>query len=132
MNKEFKKEWVAALRSGEFNQGVGALSLNGKYCCLGVACELLHRKGLIPKRVSEKSGNIVYYGVTESSALLPMDVQQFMGVIGNSPMVFIPLTQESFENMLHNHLGKHVDVSTLNDNQVSFKNIADLIESSLC
>lgn len=34
---EFKEKWVAALRSGEFKQGRGALYKNGKYCCLGVA-----------------------------------------------------------------------------------------------
>ena len=42
--KEFKEKWIAALRSGEYNQGKEALTRIIKfsefdsYCCLGVAC----------------------------------------------------------------------------------------------
>lgn len=41
MNKaEFYAAWLAALRSGEYEQGRGCLSDNGKFCCLGVACDI--------------------------------------------------------------------------------------------
>ena len=53
MTPEAKREWVKALRSGKFDQGVGALfvdgslvtdygysSYNSGYCCLGVLCKL--------------------------------------------------------------------------------------------
>lgn len=38
MNPELKAKWVAALRSGKYNQGTGCLYSNFKnvYCCLGV------------------------------------------------------------------------------------------------
>lgn len=37
----FKKAWVKALRSGKYEQGVGELKgPQGKYCCLGVACQI--------------------------------------------------------------------------------------------
>ena len=37
MDKELKQKWVAALRSGEYAQGNGALKdESGRYCCLGV------------------------------------------------------------------------------------------------
>jgi hypothetical protein len=40
------KEWTDALRSGEFEQGRSLLvTEDGKYCCLGVKCELEARKG---------------------------------------------------------------------------------------
>lgn len=43
------EEWPAALESGEFEQTRGVLnSKEGGYCCLGVACELLSRKRLVP------------------------------------------------------------------------------------
>ena len=32
-----QKQWVAALRSGEYPQGRNFMVCNGKYCCLGVA-----------------------------------------------------------------------------------------------
>ena len=41
------KAWVAALRSGEYQQTGGALRYDGGYCCLGVACDLYRKhKGL--------------------------------------------------------------------------------------
>jgi len=45
MTREFRDEWVAALRSGEFEQGRGALERDGKFCCIGVRCALDVRKG---------------------------------------------------------------------------------------
>ncbi len=35
------KKWVAALRSGDYKQGRRKLSCNERYCCLGVAREIL-------------------------------------------------------------------------------------------
>ena len=33
-------KWLAALRSGTYQQGEGRLNSHGKYCCLGVLCEI--------------------------------------------------------------------------------------------
>jgi hypothetical protein len=46
MNSEIKKAWVEALRSGEYEQGFGALNITGKYCCLGVLCDLAAKRGM--------------------------------------------------------------------------------------
>ncbi len=43
MNDNAKK-WVAALRSGEFQQTKGVLRSPEGYCCLGVACEVYRRE----------------------------------------------------------------------------------------
>lgn len=40
MNSKYKKSWINALRSGKFTQGRLQLSLDGKYCCLGVLCKI--------------------------------------------------------------------------------------------
>lgn len=42
--KDFKKKWIKALRSGEFEQGGGMLhnTYNNTYCCIGVACRVIH------------------------------------------------------------------------------------------
>lgn len=40
MNKELKEKWTSSLRSGNFEQGTDYLCRNGKYCCLGVLCEV--------------------------------------------------------------------------------------------
>ena len=48
---QFKADWLAALRSGEIEQGVGALcDGDRRMCCIGVACliagnEFLESKG---------------------------------------------------------------------------------------
>lgn len=33
-------QWVAALRSGDYNRATGVLQFGTSYCCLGVACSL--------------------------------------------------------------------------------------------
>lgn len=48
MNPEIKKRWVAALRSGEYEQGKGRLvTEDGKFCCLGVLCDLAVGDGVV-------------------------------------------------------------------------------------
>lgn len=47
VNKERVKLLVDALRSGEYEQGRGALRTQGDtYCCIGVGCEVARRNGL--------------------------------------------------------------------------------------
>lgn len=42
MKRELRDKWVAALRSGEYKQGRGALQdTTGGYCCLGVLCRVM-------------------------------------------------------------------------------------------
>lgn len=38
--KELRKKWVEALRSGEYKQGRICLCNNNRYCCLGVLCDV--------------------------------------------------------------------------------------------
>jgi hypothetical protein len=42
LTEEQLEEWVAALRSGKYKQGIGRLKhkITGEYCCLGVYAEL--------------------------------------------------------------------------------------------
>lgn len=44
MKPEIKAQWIAALRSGEYEQGRGSLRTIydswSEYCCLGVLCDL--------------------------------------------------------------------------------------------
>jgi hypothetical protein len=44
MNQEVKQKWVAALRSGEFQQTKEVLKNTQGYCCLGVLTELYRRE----------------------------------------------------------------------------------------
>ena len=40
LKKSWKKKWLRALRSGEFEQGTGMLEDNNSYCCWGVLCNI--------------------------------------------------------------------------------------------
>jgi hypothetical protein len=40
-------QWVAALRSGEYEQCKMQLTYNGKFCCLGVGALLAEKAGVI-------------------------------------------------------------------------------------
>jgi hypothetical protein len=40
MDPEIKAKWVEALRSGRYEQGRMMLLHEGRYCCLGVLCDL--------------------------------------------------------------------------------------------
>ena len=55
MNKEIKAEWVAALRSGQYTQGVGYLArqYHGivRHCVMGVLCEIAATKGVVSRTV---------------------------------------------------------------------------------
>lgn len=48
MPKESLDKWLAALRSGQYEQGHGALERFGKYCCLGVLQHCLTGKTETP------------------------------------------------------------------------------------
>lgn len=41
MNKEIKKDWINALKSGKYKQGQGKLRDNNCYCCLGILCDII-------------------------------------------------------------------------------------------
>ena len=45
---ERQEKWLQALESGKYEQTTMQLCDAGKYCCLGVACELV-RNGVIGK-----------------------------------------------------------------------------------
>lgn len=45
-NRENMTKFVKALFSGEYEQGTGTLNLGGKFCCLGVACDVALKDGL--------------------------------------------------------------------------------------
>ena len=45
MDKNIKKDWVNALRSGRYEQGRGSLCNDHRFCCLGVLYEVLIKEG---------------------------------------------------------------------------------------
>lgn len=119
MNKEIKDQWVAALRSGEYEQGTGALNNKGKYCCLGVLSDLAIKAGVPVTVVVEDR---TYYDGHD--ALPPDSVTEWAGLDRRNPNVDLSD-------------GCVVDLASLNDTghdmsgPFPFGMIADLVEAQL-
>lgn len=45
MNAELKAKWIEALRGGKYEQGQSFLRYEGKFCCLGVLCDIVDPDG---------------------------------------------------------------------------------------
>lgn len=116
MNTEIKQKWVAALRSGNYNQGVNTLRKGNNFCCLGVLCDVVDPKGWKESQLfktSKKYG----YGINEVTSTLPYEIMQFAGLTDRNPTL-------TFDD-------KDLMVSQLNDKGITFEEIANLIEEQL-
>ena len=117
MNEEIKVQWIQALRSGDYEQGQGALRFGNKFCCLGVLCDI---SGIGKWTEGKGESEMKYYRLPEDdhdwSAFLPTKIREWAnvpnGVDGNGV------------DYLHQLTG-------MNDEGVSFKKIADYVESNL-
>lgn len=106
MDENIKKDWVAALRSGRYEQGYGRLCDDHRFCCLGVLYEVLNKEGHLSIERSHIGTKVLYDG--------------------NMSYPY---------NLINYNIIKESDVDklvTMNDSRVcSFKEIADWIEEKL-
>lgn len=106
MNKENVTKWVSALISGKYPQGRFYLEDSGKFCCLGVACNI-SMELLKVKRVECGNGFISY---NNNIATLPMVVKEWLDISDQMQYTLIGLND---------------------DQKLSFSKIADFLESEL-
>ena len=105
--KEHRKALVVALRSGKYEQGLQCLrSKSGKYCCLGVACDI---SGLAPWKPIYDS-----YTFMGKDVSMPKQVMDYFGFVSREGRFCA-------ENEL-----EHLTI--LNDKGISFEHIAGIIE----
>lgn len=103
--------WVEALRGGKYEQGRMALCLRGRYCSLGVACEV-YQEHVGDLAVDEFTSGTKSYGGEYSHP--PREVMAWLG-----------LPVRPFSDV---RLKDGRNLASLNDQGVSFADIADLIE----
>lgn len=126
MNEGIKARWTAALRSGDYEQGFALLRSKGKFCCLGVLCELAIADGIVitSEGASAYGDSCVRYqgdDLDGSITSLPVAVQVWAGLPGADPYVEDP-----------NDVDRVFSLTEWNDDmEVGFLQIADLIEASL-
>lgn len=119
MKQEIKERWVEALRSGKYEQGTGSLTTgSGRYCCLGVLCDLAVADGAIEPPIVVEAGMLAY-GTRGETEHLPRVVQRWAGLDQDSPEVLVDPDEGSWQELVE-----------LNDNTgLNFHEIADLIEA---
>lgn len=112
MNKDVKRLWTAALRSGEYKQGQYWLRSEDTYCCLGVLCDLHHKAGL---------GNWSTDGHYQNEdEVLPDSVMEWAGLSDEKPRAGDHLLTDYNDGYPPRSIEIH-----------SFAEIADLIEQHL-
>ncbi len=124
MNAEWKKKWVEALRSGEYEKGKNSLAVNSvgslSYCCLGVLCDLVAKEEDGYEWIEINSTYPVMKtpkGDT-SENLLPRELAELLGFERRAPQVVLD--------------GQFLGLPSLNDDMdLPFTQIADLIEEQL-
>lgn len=128
MDQKIKAEWVAALRSGEYHQGRGALVREGfeaqslNYCCLGVLCELSPVVELVVQTIPDEDS---YFRYRSTANHLDTDGS----VLPLAARFWAELDDEGGELPIVDRTGYNVNLPILNDDaKLSFDQIADVIE----
>lgn len=129
MNPEIKKEWLEALRSGEYKQGNRCLFLESKdgdksFCCLGVLMDLMTKKHpdsfSWADRFKLSDSNDLFQGLLEH---INKDNDRT-----SSSLCYIPLTASSITEITFLEQTK---LAKMNDAGKSFEDISDWIEKNL-
>lgn len=118
MNAAIKAKWVAALRSGEYEQGTGRLRVANGFCCLAVATDLYMKETGLGQWCND-SGYYVFKdkdGFIEGTEL-PSAVMIWADLDTAAPYARTPNGQ--------------VDLIAANDAGKPFSEIADIIEAYL-
>lgn len=117
MKKAIAKKWVAALRSGDYQQGKGRLRNNqDQFCCLGVLCNL-HAQAHPKIAAAQTDKNYLTH-----DAYLPEEVMAWAGMQredGTIPQRKIRIGETYY-----------TDLACANDQGVTFHQIADAIEQN--
>ncbi len=125
--EELRATWIAALRSGDYKQTDGSLCSDGKYCCLGVLCDV---SGL--GKWDDEDYRVEINGIGFSAAFeLPNPIRQAAGL--NTECGEFEATdqiREKYPNIPFDDLG-FSSLANLNDSKKwTFDQIADFLEEN--
>ena len=136
MNQQIKEKWIAALRSGEYNQSSNKLRSTQGFCCLGVLCDLYakeHNDSEWEYRYENEyhTQPTDYWYFNNESELLPQQVKNWAELSNTNPSVEVVVTKEYYDDEDDTPDSYWQPLSELNDEGESFNQIASMIESSL-
>lgn len=110
---EHSKLWVAALRSGNYEQGFNFLHYGKAYCSLGVACETYMMVTGLPLETETSQEGITFYEGNQHR--LPSMVQGWLGLTTSTG--------------IYGHNSGYTLTYDNDIRRLSFQKIADIIES---
>ena len=145
MKKNIAKRWVKALRSGKYKQGQCLLKQveegQVKYCCLGVLCELynqdMKRNGKKPMREKFIRGDKSFdemdrYSFGLSDHLLPQKIRRWAGMRFVDGQLYKPNSKpHECGTIVKINSVEYDNLSGMNDDGLSFKRIATVIERNV-
>jgi hypothetical protein len=143
---EFYTQWLAALRSGEYQQGKGQLNCDNTYCCLGVACDIAVKEGM--GRWQKGSSDYINHYVDDlmnsehfeftdrsNSGVLTHGLAEFLAMNETGEFEIQRVDEPRFEGGVWGDEivageGRNLEhwLTTLNDDGLTFDQIADIIE----
>ena len=115
MNPDIKRQWVDALRSGDYRQGRQLLRFGDEFCCLGVLSDLATKANVGIDVETLEDGT---YRFDFFESLLPPSIRDWAGLDSRNPRVTVSD-------------GHNRALSDLNDEGITFAEIADLIDEHL-
>ena len=136
MNPTVKEKWLAALRSGKYEQGEVALKCNNKFCCLGVLADIYAQENNLEwtkGMTSSREGND--YQMLDCGYYLPHEIVEWAELPGEDPSVTVAdeLLAGTEAECDNNGTGtSYTSLTILNDcAKLSFDKIAQVIEEKL-
>lgn len=138
MNKDVKKLWVDALRSGEYSQCKNALhTSDNQYCCLGVLCALAVQAGIISPPTLEKplfdDMEHTNYCYDEHTTELPEAVMKWAGLTssdGDEVAIGMRVVNDN-DNGGETEVDYLDDLASHNDTGKTFDEIAAAVDAQL-
>ncbi|HEY6019689.1 MAG TPA: hypothetical protein VIY48_07255 [Candidatus Paceibacterota bacterium] len=137
MDPAVKAKWLTALRSGDYKQVKGCLRGELGYCCLGVLTDVWAGENSIEWNEPFVGAYSINAGgpYTESS-VTPRDVMQWSELENSTGAVIIGTVREGGNRASESNSSDYpydliVTLSDLNDNGLTFEQIADVIEYAL-
>jgi hypothetical protein len=93
IDKQVKRKWLKALRSGEYRQGRGCLRSKGKtfdtFCCLGVLLDITD-----PKAWDRTLQSLYLWGTERAECALPESVRDEIGLDDEEEGTLITLNDD--------------------------------------
>ena len=123
MNKNAKK-WVEVLRSGKYKQGQYYLKKGDEFCCLGVACEIYGEENGVNWSYDGKPQIYRFLG---ENGELPNALVDWLGMNSKTGLIELESSIRVFGSV-HKDWDSSISLASLNDEEKSFKEIADIIE----